>query len=83
MYKTVLCVVAIIAATILPAEAAKKRNAASTGDAYPSSQAVPLTAAECNRSQGAVVSDSDCGTGAACIKDGPNGPSKVCISFSQ
>ncbi len=83
MYKTVLCVVAILAATMLPAEAAKRRNATSTSDAYPSSQTAPLTAAECNRSQGSVVTDTGCGTGAACIKDGPNGPSKICLSFSQ
>ena len=83
MTRTLMGAIAILAAIALPADAAKKRNAVSDDGTYPTSQVAALTANECNKSQGAVVTDNSCGTGAACIKDGPNGPSKICLSFSQ
>lgn len=83
MTRTLIGAIVILAAITLPADAAKKRNTASADGTYPASQVAPLTAAECNKAQGSVVTDNACGTGAACIKDGPNGPSKICLSFSQ
>ncbi len=74
---------AVAAAFTFPAEAAKKNAATNSGNAPPSSQIAPLTAAECNKAQGAVVTDNSCGTGAACIKEGANGPVKICLNFSQ
>lgn len=83
MTRTLLSAITIFAALALPADAAKKRPAASTDGTYPASNVADLTAAECNKAQGAVVTDNSCGTGAACVKDGPNGPSRICLSFSQ
>lgn len=83
MTRTLLIALGVAVALTLPAEAAKKR-AASTGDGtYPASQMADLTAAECNKAQGAVVTDNSCASGAACVKDGANGPGKICLSFSQ
>jgi hypothetical protein len=86
MTRTLFSAVAVAAAfatVSLPAEAAKRKFATGQNGSLSTSQATPLTAAECNRAQGAVVTDNSCGTGAACVKDGPNGPSKICLSFSQ
>ena len=85
MTKSLMIALAVLAASAfsaLPAQAGKKSSAAG-GARLPSSQVSSLTAAECNKAQGAVVTDNSCGTGAACIKEGPNGPSKMCLSFSQ
>lgn len=84
MTKPLMLALVFFAATIVstPSTLAGKKAAAG-GAALPSSQVAPLTAAECNKAHGAVITDNSCGTGAACVKDGPNGPSKTCLSFSQ
>lgn len=80
MLKAVIFALAISLAA-LPAQAGKKSSA--SGASLPSSQIAGLTAAECNKAQGAVINDNSCATGAACVKEGPNGPSRICLSFSQ